>query len=819
LERRQEQVKELETRAAELAAKQLPDPPMLGWQRRESRCLAELVDFAPHLEPAARAGLEAALEASGLLAAEVHSDGTLRLADGQLVIAAASGDLPALPSDLPAPLSDLPAPLSDVLRAEDSSESADADMRQAVERALRSISTDLAAEADTVVTLAGEFRLGAVRGRHVKGEAEHVGVAARRAALQRQRDEIANALEQAQAERSLVAEQLEAAEAALQEAVALRQRSPSDQALHSAFWRQSEAARVALETDERLRTRRSELGLADQRHSDAVASARASATRLTLPITLEELRGLRSDLGRIAADSREAQRELTHLARSVDRWLERGADWQAARGDEERSASALAFLQRELMSAQERLTTLDAAIGASYQEIIAALDRHGQALVAAQGSLERIEAELKHSVVGATVAAKDRESALKARELADAECGRSLDLIARALAVPGFVDAAADASKDAGDGALSEGRRSETPAGAALLGLAVLSGSKDAVAAARHLVETVRAQVPRPNEPVTSAEGVRQSIRRRRDSLGAGWDAEDRQPDEQLPLHVEVTGPITQQTPLPAATQIVQSQLATMAGLLSAKQDQALRNLLQGLVAREIAAKLHSAGELIRRMNERLAAITTSHGIGVKLRWRRRDDLDPTLSQTVELLAKPPDLRTVEEDIWLAEGLGRRIDDAHREDPGAPYRELIARVLDYRDWHGMTILLLRPAHNPERLSRRTALSEGEKKIVSYLPLFAAVAASCDGLAAGAPDALRFLLLDDAFAKVSEDNHAKLFGLLVELDLDFIATSERLWGTHDTVPSLAITEVIRDADLETIVLEHSHWDGHRRTAVQ
>jgi uncharacterized protein YPO0396 len=141
---------------------------------------------------------------------------------------------------------------------------------------------------------------------------------------------------------------------------------------------------------------------------------------------------------------------------------------------------------------------------------------------------------------------------------------------------------------------------------------------------------------------------------------------------------------------------------------------------------------------------------------------------------------------------------------------------LIARVLDYREWHSMTILLHRPGRNLERLSRRTALSEGEKKIVSYLPLFAAVAASCDGLAASAPDALRFVLLDDAFAKVSEDNHRKLFGPLVELDLDFIATSERLWGTHDTVPELAITEVIRDADLATIVLEHSRWDARRGT---
>ena len=94
-----------------------------------------------------------------------------------------------------------------------------------------------------------------------------------------------------------------------------------------------------------------------------------------------------------------------------------------------------------------------------------------------------------------------------------------------------------------------------------------------------------------------------------------------------------------------------------------------------------------------------------------------------------------------------------------------------------------------------------------------------MSASCDALAEQQaapgderPGTARFVLLDDAFAKVSEDNHAALFGVLVELDLDFIATSERLWGTHATVPELAVTEVIRDAALSTILLEHYEWDG-------
>jgi hypothetical protein len=87
LERQRELVTELEERAAELAAKQFPDPPMLGWQQRQGRCFAELIDFTGHVDAAARASLEAALEASGLLAAEVIcSDSSLRLADGQLIV-------------------------------------------------------------------------------------------------------------------------------------------------------------------------------------------------------------------------------------------------------------------------------------------------------------------------------------------------------------------------------------------------------------------------------------------------------------------------------------------------------------------------------------------------------------------------------------------------------------------------------------------------------------------------------------------------------------------------------------------------------------
>jgi uncharacterized protein (TIGR02680 family) len=810
LEQQRERVSGLEERAAELAAKEGPDPPLLGWQQRAGRCFAELVDFAEDVDPTSRARLEAALEASGLLAAELHGDNVLRLANGQVVIAPGAVEVSA--------------PLAELLRADLAEHDAAPGTREAVERILRAISTDLAADAGTVVTVDGEFRLGALRGRHTKPEPEHIGSAARRAALNRLRAENTLALEQARAERDRLATDVESARAALDEARGLRAVVPSDQGLRAALWRRNDAEAAVEKAEEHLRARRAELEAAEQRHADAVASAQETAARLSLPASLDELRETRADLERMSRECAAAENNLARLAQAVERWRNRGDDWRAARADETKSEDDARSVTQELALTQERLQTLEATIGVEYDEIVASIERKTDELTAARAALTEADKDLQQAGKDVTAAEKDRDKASDERERADIECVQALSMLKRALAVPGLVAAAADPAPstvdDGGSSApaaasvrpLSSGDAAEKPdCSADPIGVA--SAAVEATpSGARRLVASIREHVARPEGPPTTAEGVRQSIRRRRDSLGAGWDAEDRQPDEQLPLHVEVSGPFARQAPLPDAAAIVQSQLATMTSLLSTKQHQALRNLLQGLVAREVAEKLHAAGELIGRMNERLTTVSTAHGIGVQLRWRRRDDVDPELAETIGLLAKPPDLRTADEDRLLAEALGRRIDEAHREDPGTPYRELIARVLDYRDWHRMTILLLRAGRSPERLSRRTALSEGEKKIVSYLPLFAAVAASCDTLAESSPAAPRFVLLDDAFAKVSEDNHAKLFGLLVELDLDFIATSERLWGTHDTVPELAITEVIRDADLRTIVLEHSRWNA-------
>jgi hypothetical protein len=341
-----------------------------------------------------------------------------------------------------------------------------------------------------------------------------------------------------------------------------------------------------------------------------------------------------------------------------------------------------------------------------------------------------------------------------------------------------------------------------------------LSADTDTVDGTARLVAALRAGVPGPDREVDE-DALDRSLRAIRDSLGAGWDAEARRGTDGAPVAVEVSGPYGRRVLLDASLQVA-SDLRRAQGLLTAQQDQALRNLLHGRIAHEVAAALFDARELVDRMNAILGQITTSQGIGVRLEWRTRSDLAPATATALRLLAKDPDARTAEEDASVRTAVAELVEEARAADPEASYRDVIGGVLDYRTWHELKIYLRRPGRSDELLGRRTRLSEGEKKLVTYLPMAAAAAASAaahDPHGVGAP---RLILLDDAFAKVSEDNHARLFGLLVSLDLDFVVTSERLFGTHASVPELAITEVLRDPDLRTIALVHYHWDGRHRT---
>jgi hypothetical protein len=214
-------------------------------------------------------------------------------------------------------------------------------------------------------------------------------------------------------------------------------------------------------------------------------------------------------------------------------------------------------------------------------------------------------------------------------------------------------------------------------------------------------------------------------------------------------------------------------------------------------------------------MNGLLEHVRTSQGIRVRLDWELREDAGQDVHEAVALLGRPLGALLPGERSRLREALHALIEVQRAAEPERGYAEHLAQALDYRRWSAFRVRIARPEMAGwSTLSRRTPLSQGEQKVVCYLPLFAAAAAHFTSVAGAAPHAPRLVLLDDAFPKIDVRTHPLLFGLLVDLDLDFVITSERLWGDCDTVPSLAIYEALRSPTERGIAQYRYRWDGSR-----
>ena len=226
---------ELRATVAELAARTLPDPPSQPWQRkRRPTCLADLVDFTDAVPDADRRGLEAAMVASGLLGAEL--DETARHMDGKPLRIAPDHREHRSPRCSRSP--SLPPRRGGSARG-----------RERVLRAHLQRPADSPADDRTVVTVDGRFRTGVLRGRHTVAVAEHIGVTARRAALERQRAQAGEELGRAEAERSRTVEAIATTVGALERLSAIRSTFPSttsvvDAASRSEMAEQQLTARV-----------------------------------------------------------------------------------------------------------------------------------------------------------------------------------------------------------------------------------------------------------------------------------------------------------------------------------------------------------------------------------------------------------------------------------------------------------------------------------------------------------------------------------------------------------------------------------------------
>ena len=135
-------------------------------------------------------------------------------------------------------------------------------------------------------------------------------------------------------------------------------------------------------------------------------------------------------------------------------------------------------------------------------------------------------------------------------------------------------------------------------------------------------------------------------------------------------------------------------------------------------------------------------------------------------------------------------------------------------VLDYRKWFEFQLFFEKTGERKKELTNNAffTFSGGEKAMSMYVPLFSAVVAKYQGARSDAP---RLISLDEAFAGVDDTNIRDMFRLMVEFEFEFVINSQILWGDCDTVPSLAIYQLLRPENAKYVTVLPYKWNGKVR----
>jgi len=771
----------LRRQRAEVEAEADPSPPEPTWLRDsriglEGAPLWRLVDFREPLPEQQRAGVEAALEGAGLLDAWVHPDG--RVVDQSrrdvtlLVSSPAAGSASSTVADVLRP--DLPEGCL-----------VPADV---IESLLACIGLD-DHHGEIGVTRDGRWRLGPAEGHTEKPRAQYIGATARAAERQRRLQRLDDELAQVARVLGEAREAREQARARLVARDAWTASRPRHEHVLSAWAIQSAAEQSAVGVRSELDTARA-VGTVARAEAVARWSALEElAATHSLPTSSNGLAARREELATLVSRLDRHELRLDGLTRALALWTT-FAD--QARADDDEAQTRL----RECTEAEQLAT----GVAAEYDELRSAV---GASVV----ELEQRLSELRRLFDAAATRRDELQAAL---DIINESIGRTrtrvqgnvasvgaaepvLELARNALSalmeVPGLV--ASGLGPDGPGLGASDVAQADTTTAAAILGLEPPPRDVDAnaVLAATGSLQSGPAATLEPR--VSEVHGVLTAVGR------------------------DDTGDL----PLVILAERLRASVTEDRELLTERERRLFEDHVLGQLGDALRGVRLKAEELVIAMNELLHGVTTSQGIRVRLRWKLRDDIPAEAKRAVQLLGEPLGALLPDERRDLRESLHRLIEVARAEAPEESYAEHLAQALDYRRWFTFRIQYHRPeATDWTALHRKSPLSQGEQKVLCYLPLFAAAAAHFTSVAGAAPHAPRFILLDDAFPKIDTRTHPLLFGLLVDLDLDFVITSERLWGDHATVPELAIYEALRSPTERGIAQYEHRWDGHRLTAV-
>ncbi|HYU35211.1 MAG TPA: TIGR02680 family protein [Thermoanaerobaculia bacterium] len=762
-----------ERRRVESARELGPEPPRTRESDRTERPGAPLYllcEFTERLGAEERAGLEAALEASGLLDAWVLPDGGV-LSPGTL-------DTFLVPADLVTETS-----LANLLRpAPDHGVE-----REVIEAVLRSIEVGPAGAGFSSVGKDGAFRLGPLSGAWAKPVAEHVGAGAREAARARRLAEIAAQLEELNRRLAGLAAQGETLDARLarldHEALAAPSASPLTRAVHQAAAATSEEIRQRTERD----AAEQETAAARAARQAAERRLAARARELDLAGWLDDLEGARLSLLRFETGFRELVRAAASAVAATER-SERARqllDEAASRAAELRSRAQESAAAAQ--SAAAEYATLEATVGVEAREVLELHRAESRRL----GDLEHREKRLGEEIQTA------REQRARIRERLEL---RQVELAEREAERAGAV-ARLGRWVDAGLLPLVLGESAEPPPAWSLT---------RALDLAREIEKATANVDLGPEAANRRVNRLHEQFRLLAADLGADYQPSLDQDEDLVRARVGYNG---REYDVPGLLATLRENLEVRRNLLAEHEREVLRRYLLGEVGDHLRHRLREARALVEEMNRLLEECRTASGLTLKLAWEPTPEAAPEIRDAVQLIRQDLALLADHDRRRLEAFFQARISEARQQWEAVPWREHLMAALDYRAWHRFRILRRTGDDSGWiELTRRGhgASSGGEKAVALHLPLFAAAAAH---YRSALPTAPRVILLDEAFAGIDQRMRGRCMGLLVDFDLDFMMTSHEEWGCYEELPGVATYQLYRDPALDGVAAVRFVWSGH------
>ena len=259
--------------------------------------------------------------------------------------------------------------------------------------------------------------------------------------------------------------------------------------------------------------------------------------------------------------------------------------------------------------------------------------------------------------------------------------------------------------------------------------------------------------------------------------------------------------------------------------LLSDRDRELFEDILANTISKKIRGKIQSSKRWVEKMNALMESMQTSSGLKLSLRWRnKRADSEDQLDTKalVELLQKDVEIMREEEVEKLSRHFRSKIEEARKiagdTESAQSFHAIMREVLDYRKWFEFQLESQKTGEKKKELTDRVffTFSGGEKAMAMYVPLFSAVVAKYAGARGDAP---KLISLDEAFAGVDEMNIRDMFRLMVEFEFNFMINSQILWGDYDTVPGIAIYQLVRPENAKYVTVIRYVWNGKRKIMVE